>query len=131
FVSFERGVVAIEPPKADWDLCFSQYLEVLPEAYLVTGVLLNRHQTAAVMDSTLPFSAIDIGIASDMQLSNSLNVIGYAWKFYHFNSATYQVLPQMTYIIRDSEGHLYKLHFVDFYDAQGVKGSPAWEYQRL
>ncbi len=133
FLSFEAGgkMVTIEPPKQNWDLCFSQYLEVLPEPYLVTGVLLNRYHTSAVMDSSLSFATIDYSFATGLQRSSAMNAVGYAWKYYHFNSATYHVLPQMNYLIADAQGILYKLHFIDFYNDQGGKGSPRWENQQL
>lgn len=133
FFSFADGgkLAAIEPPKHDWDICFTQYLERLPEPYLVTGVLLNRFGTQAVMDSARAFDAIDFDAAQTLRPSSALNTMGYAWKYYHFASATYHVLPQMNYILTDSKGLLYKLHFIDFYNDQGIKGSPKWEYQQL
>lgn len=133
FLSFAEGgkLVDIEPPKDDWDLLFTQYLEILPEPYLVTGVLLNRHRTTAALDSSIAFEDIDYDYAESTPKSAALNTIGYAWKYYHFTSATYHVLPHMNYVIADSRGLLYKLHFVDFYSTQGIKGSPKWEYQQL
>lgn len=133
FFSFAAGgsVVTIEPPKHDWDISFTQYLEILPERYLVTGVLLNRFQTTAVMDSSLDFAAIDYDYAASLPRQSDLNTIGYAWKYYDFGAATYEVLSEMNYIVQDREGLLYKLHFIDFYDQQGIKGSPKWESQQL
>jgi hypothetical protein len=41
------------------------------------------------------------------------------------------VLPEMIYLLKSKEGYYWKLHFVDFYDSNGDKGSPAFEYQEL
>lgn len=133
FFSFDNGgeTVTIEPPKRDWDIYLGQYLEILPEPYLVTGVLLNPYGTSAVMDSSKTYAEIDYDHAIDLPLSEIRNVIGYAWKYYHFSSGTYRVLPEMNYILQDQAGHRYKLHFIDFYNDQGQKGSPRWEYQLL
>lgn len=133
FLSFTTAnTVLIEPPKTEWDLVFTQYTHVFhnpPATYLVTGCLLNRFQTMAVMDSIADFSAITYTSAGGSVFSPALNTIGYDWKTY--NGSTYLTNPHMNYIIRDREGIYYKLHFIDFYDNLGIKGNPRWEFQRL
>jgi hypothetical protein len=132
FLSFDNGIVKVEPPKSDWDLCFTQYLHIFynpTNPYLVTGCLLNRNNTLAIMDSSKTFSQIGYSDVGSHVLSPSINTIGYNWKLY--NGATYITLTQMNYLIKDSEGYYYKLHFIDFYNTSGVKGNPKWEYQRL
>lgn len=132
FLSFTtKSTVIVEPPKADWDIVFTQYLEAIPEAYLVTGVLLNRYGTYAIMDSSKLFSQISFTDAINYNLITKLNTIGYTWKYYDNANSTYTVFPQMNYIIRDNKGIYYKLHFIDFYDSGGNKGSPKWEQQEL
>jgi hypothetical protein len=37
--------------------------------------------------------------------------------------------PQV-YVLRDSEGFIYKLPFLDFYDDNGQKGAPTFALQR-
>lgn len=132
FLSFTtKSTVIIEPPKADWDLVFTQYLEALPTPYLVTGVLLNRYGTSAVMDSLKTFFQITYSDALNYSLSSKLTAIGYKWKKYDYGTSSYIVYPQMNYIIKDSEGIYYKIHFIDFYDTSGNKGNPKWEQQQL
>ncbi|HYG49397.1 MAG TPA: HmuY family protein [Flavobacteriales bacterium] len=134
FLSFSGAgsVVSIEPPKHTWDLCFTQYLHIFHEPfqpYLVTGCLLNRYHTKALLKTGFAFNDIDYNVAMSTILSNSINSIGYNWK--EFSSGVYTVNPSMNYIIQDAEGHFYKLHFTDFYNTSGVKGNPKWEYQQL
>lgn len=137
FLSFNtKSTVIVEPPKADWDIVFTQYLHVYhnnnpPSTYLVTGCLLNRFQTAAIMDSLKTFSKISFYDMPDYILSVNLNAIGYTWKKYDYNTSTYAIYPQMNYIVKDNEGIYYKLHFIDFYDTSGKKGNPKWEQQQL
>ncbi len=125
------ATVIVEPPKDQWDIVFTQYLESLPEPYLVTGVLLNRNNTSANMDSLVSFSNIDFAFAQSAPLSSDHNEIGYDWKDYNFTTSSYEVFPQMNYMLKDSEGYYYKLHFIDFYNASGLKGNPKWEFQQL
>jgi hypothetical protein len=134
FFSFANGgqTVSVEPPKARWDLCFSQYLHVFYNStttYLVTGCMLNRYKTYVVMDSLSAFSEIDFSDVGSYALSPNINTIGYNWKTYV--SGTYITHPKKNYIIKDSEGIYYKLHFIDFYNPSGLKGNPKWEYQQL
>lgn len=133
FLSFASGnTVLIEPPKADWDLTFTQYTHVFYNpltTYLVTGCLMNRYQTTAARDTTTAFAAIRFSSIGSYVFSPAMNTIGYDWKT--FNGSTYVTDPQKIYIIRDREGLYYKLHFIDFYDNQGIKGNPRWEFQQL
>jgi len=134
FLSFaSSSVVMIEPPKADWDLVFTQYIHVFYEpeltTYLVTGCLLNHYNTLSAKDETTPFANINFASLENYTLTNAANTIGYDWKV--FDGSTYTVDPNKNYIIRDREGFHYKLHFIDFYDQSGVKGNPKWEFQEL
>ena len=132
-LSFDtKDVVLIEPKKDLWDLCFSQYTHVFynpTTTYLVTGCLLNRNNTSAVMDSIVQFPAINYGTISNYTLSKNINTIGYDWKVYA--TGIYTTFPKMNYIIQNRNGFYYKLHFIDFYNATGIKGNPKWEYQKL
>jgi hypothetical protein len=63
-----------------------------------------------------------------------LDAIGYNWKtFGGFGNATgdYQIFSNFNYIIKDSKSMLYKMRFISFYDDQGRKGSPKFEFRRL
>jgi hypothetical protein len=133
FLSFTSNtVVLVEPPKEQWDLCFSQYTHIFYNplmTYLVTGCLLNRNNTSAVMDAQQPFTLINYSQISNYTLSQSINVIGYDWKV--FALGNYTTNPLMNYIIKNRHGYYYKLHFIDFYNSVGTKGNPKWEFQQL
>jgi hypothetical protein len=134
FLSFDSGgrKVMVEPPKAEWDLVFTQYTHIfydLATPYLVTGCLQNRYHTTSLLDTPSVFSEIAFGSVTDKILSPAINTIGYDWK--SFNGTKYTTDPKMNYIIKDAGGRYYKLHFTDFYNASGIKGNPNWEYQQL
>lgn len=127
----EGKIVSIAPPDDAWDLRFTQFTVKIPIPYLVTGVLLNPYKTAAAMDSSLSFDKIDLGYAQQKTLSESEDVIGYDWKVYDFDAGSYTVDPNKNYIIQTQDEALYKLHFIDFYNSQGIKGYPKWEFSKL
>lgn len=142
-LSFETGQneVQPEPLQASWDLLFTQYTTLLftdigePYPYLVTGVLINDTLVTAIMDSITPFDSISRTMAENMILSARRDVIGYDWKKVvgdvTSGNVTYVARPEMVYIIRSSDGFFFKLRFVDFYNNNGLKGYPKFEYQKL
>ncbi len=139
YYSFASGgqVIKNEPAKNSWDLVFTQYSTLLftdqgePYPYLVTGVLLNRYNVLAALDTIHDFSSITIETAMNTTLTGALDAIGYDWKKYDFNAGSYTVIPRMNYIIRAEDGFYFKLRFIGFYNSSGEKGYPVIEYQKL
>jgi hypothetical protein len=127
----------LEPSKEMYDLLFTQYTTLLftdegePYPYLVTGVLLNRSGTEAAKDTVHSFGSLSLNDAMQLHYSSDLDVIGYDWKYYSFITGAYSVRTGLSYVIRDRAGYYYKLRFTGFYNSQGVKGYPVFEFQRL
>lgn len=143
FFSFDEGgkVMTLEPPKYSWDLLFTQYTTLLftndglPYPYLVTGVLSNRAGVVVAQDTLYDFPEIDLGVGESFDYSGALDAIGYDWKDVVGDVSTgnvsYVIVPGINYIIRDAGGFYYKLRFISFYNNQGEKGFPTFEYQLL
>ncbi len=138
YFTFNNGgqQITMEPPKQTWDIVFTRYRYVFYNTnpytpYMVSGVLLNPNGIYAGADSTLTFEEIDYEKALTIPLTTSRDVVGYDWKRYSFASQSYLIAPQHNYIIRDENGYYWKLRFIDFYNADGEKGYPKFEYQRL
>lgn len=124
--------VTVEPPKEEWNICFTQYMHIFYNPtmpYLVTGCLHNRYNTSAVRESTKTFSALAFSDTYNYTFAAAINTIGYDWKT--FSGTTYATDPTKCYLLKNSKGHYYKLHFIDFYNSNGDKGNPKWEYQAL
>jgi hypothetical protein len=138
YFSLKTGtIVPAEPPKQSYDLLFSQYTTLLftsqgiPYPYLVTGVILNRYQTVAAVDSAADFSLVTRETALAMSFTKSLDIVGYNWKYYNFSTGVYTIRPNLIYVIHGISGFYYKLRFVGFYNKAGLKGYPVIEYQQL
>ena len=130
--------IEIEPDKNSWDLFFTQYTTILytdvghvPTPYLVLGVLLNPNSTMAAILSDVDFNKVDFDYIKSLQLSSRRDAIGYEWKVYKFTDGIYVVNTQNTYIIKDTDGYLYKLRFISFYNDLGDKGYPKFEFVKL
>ena len=135
YFHFKNGVVRPEPAKESWDVVFTRYKYIYHDLnnfqYLVNGVLLNPYNTTAAADSTQSFSSIDLAAAIDLPQTNARDIIGFYWKTYNFTTGHYDVNKNNSYVLRNQKGHIYKLHFLDFYSNTGVKGSPSFESERL
>jgi hypothetical protein len=148
YFSFKQGITRPEPPdKHSWDVVFTQYRELVYDSdpavlralpYVVTGALLNPFSTEAAADSADAFDAIDLTKLPGLVFSKARNAIGYDWKTVDINTATgggsaaYTVNPRKCYVLSTQEGHLFKLHFLSFYNpANGQKGTPLFEFERL
>lgn len=126
--------INIEPLKTNYDLCFTQYTHVFHEPfqyYQVTGVLSNMYNTRVIKISDKPFSEITMSDTLNRVFTHHKNSIGYDWKEFDLNSNLFTVNPNISYIINDSKGFYYKLHFVDFYNSQGIKGYPTFEFKKM
>lgn len=126
-----------EPAKNNWDLLFTQYTTLLytdlgePYPYLVTGVLINPNGVEVAVDTTLDFDQITESDAVQMNFNAARDAIGYEWKYYDFDLGTYTVDYKKNYLIRTTQGYLFKLRFVGFYNSAGEKGYPVIEFQEL
>ena len=114
-------LVISEPSIVSWDLLFTQYTTLLytdlgePYPYLVTGVILNPSIVEVAVDSLTAFEDMSFEKVQSMTFTKRADRIGYDWKRYDFAAGTYTVNSDLIYIIRDTQGFLYKLRFIGFY----------------
>jgi hypothetical protein len=132
----KKKAASVSPPKENWDLLFTRHLRIFfvdgdSIPYLVTGVLLNPWNTLAARDSLHSFEEINREMIAEFEFTPARDVIGYDWKRYDFNSNQYSIVPQRNYLIRDAAGYYYKLRFTGYYDENGRKGVPQFEFQQL
>ncbi len=139
----EGKVVEQSPEKSDWDMLFTRYRYIFydnlppgyfpPFLYPVEGVLINPENTAVARDSAKSFTEIDYAYAKGLNYKTSRDMIGFEWKSINLSAPLlhYNVKSYLTYILRDQRGYYWKLRFLDFYNEQGEKGYPKFEYQQL
>jgi hypothetical protein len=129
------GTVTIAPPLGSYDMVFTQYTNQFyaPDphiAYLVTGTV-NGFSGARVAQITGDFANVSLDDTLNNPFSTDEDVIGYDWKTYSFETSTYTINTDDIYIVRTCSGYFFKLHFIDFYDDQGQRGSPKFEFVAL
>lgn len=128
----------VEPSKTDWDFVFTRYIEffdlgsgvILP--YPVNGVKSNKYNVTVARDSVSNFNEIDMSYIARYSFSDREDAIGYDWKSHAYGAGgSYSVNSKLIYIIKDTEGHYYKLRFLDFYNDKAEKGYPKFEFVRI
>jgi len=128
------STVDIEPKKSEYDLWFTQYVFYFEEEdfpYLVLGTLLNPFQTEAYREFDLEYDVIERDMLEESSFSTVADVIGYDWKYFSFGEGTYVVFDDQIYLLRDSEGFIYKFKFTGFYNSSGDKGYPTISFEQL
>lgn len=135
YLNLDTGLKTIEPMKGEYDLHFTHYLyvydpETEPFPYMVTGVLSNPNGVEVAEIFDLPFEEIEYNDALAYEFSDQRDVIGFDWKFFDFEDG-FVTDPSLNYVIRSTEGDLFKLHFTSFYNDSFEKGYPQFELQKL
>lgn len=138
--------IIVEPKNNEWDLLFTENTEYVPlnaigqseeeEAipYQVRGVYLNPNLVEAVEFENIDkidFNDLSRDDVSNVVFSKKLNVIGYDWKNFSLQGEVYAVDPNRIYIIKDTEGFIYKFRFISFFSEKGERGFTSFEIQQL
>ena len=134
YVSFETGLVPVEPEKKKWDLAWTYFTNVtnfgsgeVPYNFQ-DFILQNRNvEIAKVLTSTISYESFaDADIASQTFLTPQ-NSLGSDWRVGGGPTTTPSVRTDRFYIIKDSDNNYYKLRFTALTQG-GERGYPAFDY---
>ena len=131
----EGSVVHPEPTKHSWDIVFTRYRHIYYDLqnfpYIVTGVLSNPNRTRVAVDSISGYDEIAIEDVLSANFKTDRDAMGFLWKSYDIPAGLYTTKKNMVYMINNRNGQFWKLHFLDFYNSSGVKGSPTFKFERM
>ncbi len=134
YVSFETGIVPVEPEKKKWDIAWTYFGNVTnfgggEVPYLYQDIIIqNRNVEAAkVMTTTIDYTSFNESNLAGLTYSSLQNAIGADWRNGGGPSTPPSVKTDRFYIIKDGDGNYYKLRFTAMTDG-GVRGYPAVEY---
>ncbi|MDO4881260.1 MAG: HmuY family protein [Capnocytophaga sp.] len=150
FVSLSSGsTIQVQPEKTKWDISFTGLTNYTATAepatlensityYFADMVITNLHGNtrAQIINTTAEnrdkeykeyskAKASEINF-DDASLANQL-VIGSSWR----NTFGGKLIDTVFYVIKDADGNLYKLKFLDFKNEKGERGYPVFEYELL
>lgn len=134
YVSFDKGAVAVEPAKANWDfewtLATYKASPTIPYTFsdFVFVNYLGGAQAAEVLTSTVSYDAFVESNVANVTFSTARNAIGSNWRV--TSGGTVGVKTDRFYVIKDTAGNVYKLKFLNFHPSDGgVRGYPNIEYK--
>jgi len=133
YISFENGIVGIEPPKMKWDLAWTYFSNVTnfgsgEVPYLFQDIiLLNRNvKVAKVMTSVKAFADFSEADIAAQTFMTTQNAIAADWRSGGGPGVSPAVRTDRYYIFKDSDNNYYKLRFTAL-TQNGERGYPAFE----
>lgn len=136
FFSMEEGIKNIQPPKDNWDLCFTVFTNenigygTYAFTDFVTTNILNK--TGAYQVSVTPTVTYE-NFTKDMVepskfIYDDQRIIGATWRTTYAGATVY---TDRFYVVKDNLGTLYKVRFLKMTDNKGHRGYPEFEYKPL
>lgn len=133
YISFDNGVVNVEPEKKKWDLAWTYFSNVTnfgagEVPYLFQDIILqNRNvQVVKMMNTTKAFADFAEADLAALTFSSLQTTIGADWRSGGGPSSQPAVRSDRYYIIKDGDNNYYKLRFTAL-TQNGERGYPAFE----
>ena len=134
YISFENGVVEVEPVKGKWDFAWTYFSNVTDFGggevpYTFQDVIVQSSNTAAakVLTSVKAYEAFAEADIAGLTFLTTQNVIGADWRSGGGPSTAPAVRADRFYIIKDADNNYYKVRFTAM-TQNGERGYPAFEY---
>lgn len=136
FFSFNtNSVVNVEPEAAQWDLNFTVFTNIIDGfgSYGFTdGVMSNRKGGVTAYSVTTDQYQYDSFDASKVASSNfeaDQRAIGDSWREVMNDDKV--LIDNIFYVVKDSNGNIYKLKFTGLLNDNGARGYPEFKYELL
>jgi hypothetical protein len=133
----QQKVVA-EPKKDEWDLNFTAFTNTLPgfgSYFFSDGVLTNvRNGVMAyqILNNTgFSYDTFTINDVDTSLFSNDQRTIGANWRSGGGPTSLPSVRDDRFYVVKDTQGNVYKVQFISMTNAQGERGFPTFQYALL
>ncbi|HNQ26654.1 MAG TPA: HmuY family protein [Aquaticitalea sp.] len=141
FFSFNtESIVSVEPQKANWDLNFTVFTNII-EGYGAYGyadfVANNTKGNALVymvdseVETTLTYDNFTLADVVDANFTTDQRNIGASWRNGGGPGSLPTLKDNMFYIVNDTDGNLYKLKFLALTNQAGDRGYPEFVYSLL
>lgn len=136
FFSFNtNSIVNVEPEADKWDLNFTVFTNIIEDAGSYgysDGVLHNRKGGVtiySVLTDQIEYDAFLLSNVIDNNFKQDQLAIGASWRDIMNNDKV--LIDNIFYIIKDSNGNVYKLKFTALLNDNGERGYPEFKYELL
>ena len=134
YISFDNGIVPVEPEKKKWDIAWTYFGNVTnfgagEVPYMFQDFIVQNKNVLAVriLTSATTYDAFNESNLTGLTFSSLQNSIGADWRSGGGPTTSPAVRTDRFYIIKDGDNNYYKLRFTSLTDG-GVRGFPAIEY---
>lgn len=135
YISFANGAVSVEPMSTRWDIAWSGFSSSTPFSsgivpYYYQDIILQNPdvQTVQVMTSTKTYDAFGASDVASLDFGAQSQIkIGNTWRSGGGPSGGPTLRTDRFYVLKDSEGNIYKLRFKDLFN-NGERGRPKVEF---
>ena len=136
----KKSVVNVAPTKNEWDLNFTVFSNIIPGAgaYGYSDFVLNNIKAGAKVylvnataDTQLTYDSYAFGNVDASKFSDDQRSIGATWRNGGGPNALPPLKADVFYVIKDTDGNLYKMKFLAFTNEAGERGYPEFIYSLL
>ena len=147
YFNFDNGIISIEPEKESWDIAFTTYMERLDigggllipyrfQDYVIQnrdGVRVATKLLGETEDLLDVFNNFTLDESMSLVYMTELNSIGSTWRTVASPTpgSVTGVKTDMFYVVKDSNGNVYKLMFTRMLNTEGERGYPQILYKLL
>ncbi len=138
YVSFENGIVSVEPDNSAWDIAWTAGTSSTnfgggPIAYffqdLVYHNIYNSTSAVQVLEADIPYEDFaETDVPALVFETSSRLTIGSNWRSGGGPTSGPAIRTDRYYIIKDSDANIYKVRFLSL-TKDGERGKPSFEYE--
>jgi|TARA_B110000116_G_scaffold25142_1_gene19290 hypothetical protein len=127
------AIVNVEPQKAQWDLCFTVFTNIITGAgsYGFSDFITHNRKGSvtsySLVDNSISYTDFSSLNVDDALLEENQTVIGSSWR----NVFTGTIIANTYYVLKDANNNYYKIRFLDLVNDSGERGYPRFEYKLL
>lgn len=142
FVSFENGIVDVAPAKAEWDMIFTVFTNLIPVSasaqipYAYKDFILTnegRVEVATIaIEGDITYEDFSAAQLTTIDFDQTRAAIGSDWRIVGQPGSEQEagVKTDIFYVIKDANENHYKLRFTRMSDpVSGERGYPQFEYE--
>jgi len=130
--------VQVEPKKVDWDINFTTFTNIIPNAgsYFYSDIILTNTKggTTAyqVMNAEgISYDSFTKTMIDENLFSSDQRAIGANWRNGGGPNALPNVRDDRFFVVKDVAGNYYKLQFIAMTNTAGERGNPTFQYALL
>lgn len=142
-----NSVVAAEPVKGGWDIAFTAFTNVIPSGgsfvpyfypdYVVTNTKGGARSYEVIVAEGVTYDSFNRGDVVDAKFTNDQRNIGSNWRATSamgpggFPVSQFVLKTDRFYVVKDTNGNIYKVRMTGGVNEAGERGYPAFQYQIL